>query len=326
MASNLNRIMKIYGSGKTLRRGYLYAIAAAVLWAISGSASKFLFNNGITPFQLVQLRTTIAAAILFLWFLLRHPKLLRISPKDIIYFMVLGTCGMAAVQFTYLFAISKINVAAAILLEYMAPIFIALYSVVFAREKLNVSTILAILAAIAGCYFVVGAYKLDMLTMNRLGIISGIGAALSFAWYSVHGEYGMRRYDPLTVLFYALLFAAFAWNIFHPPLQAFTQSYSPVSWGWILFISTIGTIVPFGFYFQAINIIRSTRASITATLEPIAAGVISYLFLNEVLEPLQLAGGILVISSIILLQLKQDVDNRAPECIRAQKQDYAQSD
>jgi drug/metabolite transporter (DMT)-like permease len=85
----------------------------------------------------------------------------------------------------------------------------------------------------------------------------------------------------------------------------------------IIYIGIFGTVVPFGFYFQGINIIRSTRASITGTLEPITASAISYFFLNEILEPLQIAGGIMVIASIILLQFKVESDDKRPDLIRA---------
>jgi len=65
-----------------------------------------------------------------------------------------------------------------------------------------------------------------------------------------------------------------------------------------MYIGILGTLVPFGLYLEGVNLIRSTRASITATLEPITAGVISFIFLNEILEPLQITGGVLVIASI----------------------------
>ncbi|RPJ18332.1 MAG: EamA family transporter, partial [Desulfobacteraceae bacterium] len=109
---------------KTPRVGYLYVIIAALFWAISGSSSKFLFNSGVTPFQLVQLRLTISAGLLFLVLLIRRRDLMRIKKGDFFYFVFFGAVIMAAVQFTYLFTISKINVAAAILLQYLAPAFI----------------------------------------------------------------------------------------------------------------------------------------------------------------------------------------------------------
>ncbi|HPA15530.1 MAG TPA: EamA family transporter [Desulfobacterales bacterium] len=313
--------MKSVESSEIPRQGYFYVILAAVLWASSGSLSKFLFNRGISPFELVQLRITISAVILFLGLLIRRPFLLKISRKDIFYFIMLGTAGMAAVQFTYLFAISKINVAAAILLQYLAPGFIVLHSVVIVREKPSRAAILSMVGATIGCYLVVGAYNLNVLTMNYAGIISGIISAIAFAGYSIYSEYGMRRYHPWTVLSFGMLIAAVVWNILQPPLKAFFNVYSPMEWICIIYIGILGTIVPFGLYYEAINRIRATRAGITATLEPIIAGVISYLFLNEVMEPLQVTGGAMVIASVALLQLRREQDNHTPVIIRGQKQD-----
>ncbi len=301
--------------------GYGYVMLAALLWGVSGSSAKFLFNQGISAFQVVQLRLTIAVGIMFLWILIRNPALFRISRKDIGYFVILGTAGMASVQFTYLFAISKIHVAAAILLQDMAPIIIALYSFVFARERLSRTTLLAMIGSGMGCYLLVGAYHLDILSMNKVGIAAGLLSAAAFATYSLMGEYGMRRYGPWTVLFYALVFAAATWNILQFPLGAFFHSYSLKEWGWILYIAVLGTIVPFGLFLEGINRIRSVRATVTVMLEPLTAGILSYFFLNEVMEPLQISGGILVIASIVWLQIKQEYDDKAPAMIRSRHQD-----
>jgi drug/metabolite transporter (DMT)-like permease len=299
------------------RLGYLFVVLAAVCWASGAAASKFLFVSGITPFQLVQLRITTACALLLVWLLVRRPRLLKIEPRDIPYFLLLGTLGMAAINITYLFAISRLNVAAALILEYLAPALIAAYTVVVRRERLSPSTALSIAAAIAGCYLVVGAYSLNLLQLNLPGILSGLGAAAAFAWWSVHGEYGMHRYDPWTVLFHALLVAAIEWNLLHPPLEAFLHPYDPATWGWILFVAVVGAILPFGLYYEGISRIRATRASITSTVEPIVAGILSFAFLGEAMGPLQIAGGALVIGAIVLLQLKQERDERTPARIRA---------
>jgi drug/metabolite transporter (DMT)-like permease len=287
------------------KRGYLYVALAAVLFAISGTSSKFLFNGGITPYQLIQLRTTLAFTGLLIWLYLRHSALLKISITDLPYFMALGVFGIGAAQFLYLFAISKINVAAAILLHYTGPVFVALYVVFVQRQKIGRLSVLAILGTLVGCFLVVGAYNLQLVALNRLGIASGMLAAVAFAIYSVLSEYGMRKYTPWTVLLYGMLFAALMWNVLHPPLEAMLHRYSAVQWGWIVFIGICGTVLPFGLYFEGIKRIQPTHASITATLEPISAGAVASIFLGEVMLPLQIIGGLIVIASIILLQMNK---------------------
>jgi len=285
--------------------GYLYVFCAALFWASSGTASKVLFHSGITPFQLVQLRTTIAAFSLFLFLFIWKKRFLRIGRKDIFYFLVLGA-ALAATQFTYLYSISRIQVAVAILLEYMAPVFIAVYSVLFARKKLGQRTVMALAGALAGCYFMTGVYSLDILNMNRTGILAGLASAVAFAAYTLKSEYGMQTYTPWTVVFYALFFAALIWNIFHPPLAAFVHPHRGPDWVLILFIGIFGTILPFGLYNEGIKLLQSTRASITATMEPVLAGFFAYSFLGETMELLQITGAFLVIVSILLLQTKKD--------------------
>jgi drug/metabolite transporter (DMT)-like permease len=117
----------------------------------------------------------------------------------------------------------------------------------------------------------------------------------------------MRRYSHWTVLLYALLFAALIWNLLHPPLEALWHPYSATEWFWILFIAIVGTILPFGLYFKGVLLIRAGHASITATLEPISAGFIAYLFLGETMVPVQIVGGVLVVVSVVLLQMQGEV-------------------
>lgn len=297
--------------------GYLFIVGAAVLWGVSGTAAKFLFHSGISPYELTQLRLTVTTTVLLAVILPTSPGLLKIAGKDLPYFAVFGTIGMGVCQFSYLFAISKIQVAAAILLQYLAPVFIALYAVSVAGERLDRPTVVSLAGAVAGCYLVVGAYRLELLTLNLSGVISGLVSAVAFAWYSIHGEYGMRRYGPWTVLFYAMLFAAVAWNILLPPLSAFNPGYDSVQWLWIGYIGIFGTLLPFGLYLQGINLIRAARASITATLEPITAGIAAWIFLGETMEPFQLLGAALVIGSIVFLQFNQTPDDRSPAAVRA---------
>ncbi|MGD8366282.1 MAG: EamA family transporter [Desulfobacterales bacterium] len=304
-------------SNTGLAKGYLFAILAAVLWGISGSAVKFLFLTGLSPFQLVQLRMTLAAVILFFWLLVRDRSLLRIDRADIGYFALLGSFGLAGLQFTYLLTISKIQVAAAVLLQYLAPGLIALHAMVFFNDRLGGWTLAALFGSLGGCYLVVGAYSLELISMNWVGIVSGLLSAVAFAWYSIHGEHGMRRYNPWTVLAYAMAFGALCWNILYSPLQGLFHGYSPVQWAGIVYVAIMGTLLPFGLYLEGVNRIRSTRASITATLEPITAGVVSWVFLGEVLMPLQLVGAALVIGSIVVLQLRQESDDKIPALIRA---------
>ena len=73
-----------------------------------------------------------------------------------------------------------------------------------------------------------------------------------------------------------------------------------------LYIAIFSTLIPFGLYFKGIERVRATRASITATWEPVVAGITAYFVLGEVLFPLQVLGGIGVIAAVVLLQMARE--------------------
>ncbi len=289
---------------------------AALFWASSGTLAKVLFRSGITPPELVQVRVTLASVLLGIGFLIFARNLLTIRARDIGYFFLLGCVVMAALQLTYFYAISKIQVMAAILLQYLSPMLTAVFSIAFWGERLTVSKIGALILALGGCYLVAGGYNLELLHMNRLGILGGLASAVCYAAYSLLGERSMHRYSPWTVAFYALLFAAVTWQVILTPFGFLYESYSLFQWMCIIYIVVPGTIAPFALFFLGINQIRSTRAMITATLEPIAAGVMAFLFLGEHLAALQIAGAVLVVNAIVLLGIDREQDERTPARIR----------
>lgn len=220
-------------------RGYLCVIAAAVLWASSGTAGKGLFRGGMTPFELVQVRITLSALLLAAVLGLCFRKLLRIRRGDVAYFFLLGAGAMASVQITYFYTISKIQVAAAILIQYLSPFIVAVFSICFWKERLTFPKILSLLLSIGGCCLVVGGYNLHLLEMNKVGLIWGLASAFCFAGYTLLGEKAMHRYSPWTVLFYALLFAAVTWNTVYRPFKFLWTGHSLEQWTWMGYISVM---------------------------------------------------------------------------------------
>ncbi|MBL7203778.1 MAG: EamA family transporter [Desulfobacteraceae bacterium] len=291
---------------------YLLIMCAAFLWASSATASKYLFNTGMSPYTLAQYRVSFSSLLIFAYLLLFSRDTLRINVRDLWYLVVLGALGMGGVQVTYLFAIFKIKVAMAILLQYLAPFFVAIYSYLFFKEKMDRWKVLSIFLAFAGCFFVVEAYSVSFFSLDRKGIIAGLLSAGFFSFYSLFGERLMRKYNPWTVLFYSFVFAALLFNIILPPKNIFLWKTEFRWWFTVIYIISFGTVIPFGFYFIGIEHLRATRASIVATLEPISAGILSYTILGEALTPWQIFGGLLVITAIIIIQFRKEIDPEAP--------------
>jgi drug/metabolite transporter, DME family len=292
--------------GKREIRGYLYILIGTTLWGISSVVAKSLFNIGLPPAELVLIRLTLATLTLLLILLFFDRKRIIISPKDLPSFFILGFVGVAGMQFTYYYTISKIHVGPAILLQYIQPVWVSVYAFLFQKEPLSKGKIASLLLAMLGCYFVVGGYQFDLLRLNKVGIMSGMASSLFFTFYALYGEKGLKKYDPWTLILYGFGFGTLFYWILISPMKFITGGYSLKMWIAFLYIAVFATLIPFGFYFKGIERVRATRASITATWEPVVAGFAAYIVLGEILYPLQILGGIGVIAAVVLLQIGRE--------------------
>ncbi len=278
----------------------------ATLWGVSGAVAKSLFNIGIPPAELVQIRLTLSTLTLALILLIIDRKRMVVALKDLPYFFILGFVGLAGVQYTYFYTISKIHVGPAVLLQYLATVWVGLYAFTFQKEPLTKGKVIALLLALLGCYFTVGGYRMDLLKLNRIGILSGLISSLFFSFYALYGEKGLKKYDPWTLILYGFGFGAVFYWMLISPMKILNQTYSLKIWIAFFYIAIFSNLIPFGLYFKGIERVRATRAGITATWEPVVAGITAYFALGEVLSPLQVLGGIGVIAAVVLLQVTRE--------------------
>jgi drug/metabolite transporter (DMT)-like permease len=75
-------------------------------------------------------------------------------------------------------------------------------------------------------------------------------------------------------------------------------------WAFFFYLALIATVLPFGLYLASLRYLEPSRSSLTSMLEPVVATVVAWLWLSEVMSPLQLVGGVSVLASVLLLQLE----------------------
>ncbi len=128
--------------------------------------------------------------------------------------MVNGLVGVAALQWTYFVAIDRLPVGMALLLEYQAPILVALWARFVQRERVRPRLWVGLALAWAGLAAATGIWR--GLTFDVVGVLGGLGAAVCFATYFLIGEHGVDRLDPLRVILWSFLIATVGLNVVHP--------------------------------------------------------------------------------------------------------------
>lgn len=285
-------------------RGYAMAASAAVLWGISGIASKYLLNHQVRPSDLLAIRTTIAAALILLWLAIASPRLLRIDRADVSYFLILGICGLASHQYLYYLGLERTSVGFALLLQYTAPLFVMAYGLLTKTESMTAGKALAACAAIGGCVLMVVGQEGGIGHASLIGGAFALASAITSAFYTLYAKHGLRRYDARPVLAYAFLSSAIVWQIFRPPWTLPLTSYDAKTWVLILYLSSIATVLPFGLYLASLRYLEASRTNLTAMVELVVATALAWLWLGEEMQPMQIAGGGAVLCGVVLLQIE----------------------
>ncbi len=288
--------------------GYVMVWAAATLFAVNGSVAKVTLESGLTSEELTLVRSAGAFVVLGAAVAIAAPHLLRIRARDLPFLALFGVAGLAFVQWFYFVAIHRLEIGVALLIQYLAPLLVALYARYVMKRRVRRRIWIALGLALVGLVFV-----LDVggdADLSTVGIVACLFAACSYALYVLVAEREVGVRDPLSLTAYGFLLAALFWALLQPwwsfPVEALGDARAsawdlPV-WTLVGWMILLGTIVPFGLLVASLRFVSATRAAITAMFEPVAATLVAWLWLGEELGATQLAGGALVLAAIVLAQ------------------------
>lgn len=275
-------------------------LGGAGLWGGSATVARVVFrDHHVPPLTVVEVRLLIACLLMVPWMVWRGPRALRVEREDWLYLVILGLLGVAAVQGTYYYSISRLGVGPAILLQYLAPALIVLYEILRGRPA-RVAMLIAVASAGTGTALLVGGLGASSLRARPLDWMIGFGSAVSFAFYVAYSKRGLSKYSPPTVLFYTFLTAAVFWALVTPPWRIVTAGYGLETWALFLTIGVGSTLVPFALFNAGLRRLRPAEAAVLATIEPVVAITLAAIFLGERLRGLQWLGAGLVIGATLL--------------------------
>ena len=283
------------------RLGYALAALAATMWAVNGSLAKFLIDDGVSPWRLSEMRSALSFAVLVGYLALTNRAALRIGSDDAKRLAFYGIAGLALVHATYFAAIERLDIGVALVIQYLGPLLILLWLRLFHGRHLAPSLWAAVGLSVVGSFFVVQAY--DAESLDGLGLLAAIAAAVTFAIAMVSAERAGHRHAAATTLTYGFGFATLFWLLVQPPWSfPFEQFESADNLLYGLGVAFIGTLIPFMLIVTAVRHIPASRAAVIATLEPILAALIAWPVHDQALALPQILGGVVVVAAVIWVQ------------------------
>jgi drug/metabolite transporter (DMT)-like permease len=293
--------------------GYAMAASAASLWAVNGTVSKVILASGVSSLRLSQVRMTGALLGFVLVLLLTAPDRLRVRRRELPFLAVWGIGGLAFVQWFYFLAIHRLAIGIALLIEYIAPLLVALWAHYVFHEPVRRRIWLALALALAGLALIVNVRHGG--TISTTGIVFALCSAAAYTFYLLLAEHGVGDRDAVSLLAWGFGFGALFWCFVAPwwsfpagrvsadvsLLGRLSHEHLPV-WALMGFLIVVGTILPFFLLVSALRHLPATRVGIIAMLEPVGATIVAWAWLNESLGALQLVGAAIVLLAIALAQ------------------------
>lgn len=289
-------------------KGIMMASGGALLWGVSGTVAQHLFHQaGLTAAWLVTLRLLISGVV-FLLICLRKEgsKVWRmwINRRFIGQMLIFGLLGMLGVQFTYFASIEEGNAAIATLLQYLAPLFILLYTVLWRKTRLSPLDFIGVVLALAGTYLLLTGGDATQLTVPLKGFIWGTLSGVSLAFYTLFSGPLLKQYSIQLIMGWGMLVGGIGMNLINPVWSVPDIVWSPAVICSILFVVLFGTFAAFYLYIGSLRHIAPHEASLLSCTEPISAIISSVIWLSVPFNLFQALGAGLIILMTVMISFK----------------------
>lgn len=279
----------------------IFVLLAGILWGMMGIYVRRLNAAGFTTIEIVAVRSVVTALLLFLVLFFYNREMLKICIRDIWCFIGTGILSIVFFNYCYFKAITMTSLSVAAVLLYTAPAIVMILSAVFFHEKITAVKLISLVATFIGCILVTGLVG-STENLNAAGILVGLGAGLGYALYSIFSRFALKRgYHSLTISFYTFVFA----SIGVLPLADVQKIYGACvedigMLGFYLVFALVSTVIPYILYTLGLTALENSKASIIASVEPVAATVLGIVLFHEKMTVNNAIGIVLVLGAIVI--------------------------
>jgi len=283
--------------------GILLITVSAASFGTLAIFGRYAYALGIDTYTLLFLRFGISAIFMVCILFIRREPIP--NGRSLLQLIGMGAIGYVGQSFSYLTAIRYASAGLVALLLYLYPVFVAILSTFFLKEKISRMKALALLIALTG----------TALTVNPEGgqipgILLALSAAIIYSFYIIVGTHVMQTVSAFQSS--AIIFASA--GVVYGALTAFNSPHFPTTltgWSLIAGIVIVATVIPVITFLAGLQRIGPTNASMLSTLEPVVTVILAGVLFKDILKPITLVGGCMILISVIILtrsELRQNKD------------------
>ena len=274
-----------------------------MLWGTSGIFVHFLSPYGFTALQMTAVRGVISFFVMAGFALLFDRRQFRIGGfRELLLYIFMGAT-LFGTAFCYFRSMQMTSVSTAVVLMYISPIYILLFSVLVFHERLGWIKGLSVAGILLGCILTSGIIGGGR--FNLPGVLIGVLSGVSYAIYNILAKLSVRRGgSPIKSTMYAfLLMAIIALIPSRPDLAVSYIAEKPVPTVPLLIgLGLCTCVIPYFLFNSSLKTLPSGTASAMSIIEPLSASIFSFTLLGEDPDAFSIAGIVLILGCVIVLE------------------------
>ena len=293
-------------------KGFLAIATAVFAWSTLEVTGSFIFAEGAGPVSVLSVRFLIATLLfggVMLWKKqTTGENLFAVEKEDRKKFLLNGVI-LAAHLLVYWFAWELLdpNLPVIYALFYIYPFILCLISIFYYGENFSNNRKLALGLGTLGCAFAIELIpSFSTEALNTEGVLLGVAAGISWVAYLLVGQDIMKKYKPLTIVFYDFL-QVFAYvSLFQSPMTTISE----VTFNGLLaiaYISVVASFIAYLCYWIAVKNIGATNTGIAELGTPIFGVTLGYFFLSMTPSLWQIAGLVMISGGLYLIYNEKQV-------------------
>jgi drug/metabolite transporter (DMT)-like permease len=295
------------------RKGLLAATAGGALWGTIGIFNTLLGRQGLDPLSIVTIRMSLATVMFAVLIGLTRPALFRVDRRDLPLLIVAGLFSVAGFSFLFSFTIQQSSVATAVVLQFMAPVYVVLVGALLFRERVTRAKLLALALALIGAFLSVGGLSPGALLITPIGLLAGIGTGIVYALYSLSGKALSRKYEALTILIHTFTIGAAVLILVWLPTHPGGVHLTATGWALEVGLALVPTVIAYGLYNYGLRRIEAGQAALACTAEPVVGVLAAWLVLAEPPSLSQLLGGLAILGAVLVISLAPASSTQQPQ-------------
>ena len=284
---------------------YGILLVLSIIWGTAFVAIR-IADFELSPINLTLLRWFVSCAgFLVIALFIGKPKT-KLERRDLPRLLLISLCNVPLYHLALNFAEKTVSSGLAGFMSSLNPIFAAVFSAYFLKEKLGKRLTLALILGIIGALVLALPNQSFGSEESIVGLLELLVVSLSFAGFSVLSKPLIHKYGSAPVTIWAgLTGTVVLLPLLSPSFVTETAALSSTGWFAVLFLAILSTVAGYLMFYTLVSRGTVSRLSIQLYLIPVISVIAGVLLLQESLSVYTIIGGAILLFSIALATIQR---------------------